>query len=120
MLFCSTNITVTRVICGYSLCVNKKKDSGTVYQQHCRHLINMLGDDTCPWMQFLGGPSLTDEMMAASGRMSNIMFGCKQEYLSGRDGMGTHRSTWPGDERGHKGVHHKATQGDVLPGKCTD
>jgi hypothetical protein len=25
---------VTRVICGYSPCSNKKKDSGTVYQQH--------------------------------------------------------------------------------------
>ncbi len=52
MLFCSTNNTVTRVICGYSPCANKKKDSGTVYQQHCRHLINKLGDNTCPWSQF--------------------------------------------------------------------
>jgi hypothetical protein len=34
MLFCGTNNTVTRVICGYSPCANKKKDSGTVYQQH--------------------------------------------------------------------------------------
>ncbi len=52
MLFCGTNNTVTRVICGYSPCANKKKDSGTVYQQHCLHLINKLGDDTCPWLQF--------------------------------------------------------------------
>ncbi len=52
MLFGGTNNTVTRVICGYSPCDNKKKDSGTVYQQHCRHLINKLGDDTCPRSQF--------------------------------------------------------------------
>jgi hypothetical protein len=52
MLFCGTNNTVTWVICGYSPCANKKKDSGTVYQQHCQHLINKLGDDTCPWLQF--------------------------------------------------------------------
>ncbi len=38
----------TRVICGYSPCVNKKKDLGTVYQQHCQHHINTLKDDTCP------------------------------------------------------------------------
>jgi hypothetical protein len=42
----------TWVICGYSPCVNKKKDSGTVYQQHCWHLINTLKDDTCPRAQF--------------------------------------------------------------------
>jgi hypothetical protein len=52
ILFCCTNNTVTLVICGYSPCANKKKDSGTVYQQHRRHLINMLGDDTCPWTRF--------------------------------------------------------------------
>ncbi len=31
---------VTQVICGYSPCSNKKKDSGMVYQQHQWHLIN--------------------------------------------------------------------------------
>jgi hypothetical protein len=35
MLFCGTNNMVTQVICGYSPCANKKKDSGMVYQQHC-------------------------------------------------------------------------------------
>ncbi len=39
---------VTRVICGYSPCSNKKKDSGTVYQQHQWHLINKLNVLTCP------------------------------------------------------------------------
>jgi hypothetical protein len=34
MLFCGTNNTVTRVICRYCPCANKKKNSGTVYQQH--------------------------------------------------------------------------------------
>jgi hypothetical protein len=43
---------VTRVICRYSPCANKKKDSGTVYQQHRRHLINKLKDDTCPRAHF--------------------------------------------------------------------
>jgi hypothetical protein len=52
MLFCGTNITVTRVICGYSPCANKKKDSGTVYQQHRQHLINKLKDDTCSRSRF--------------------------------------------------------------------
>jgi hypothetical protein len=42
----------TRVICGYSPCMNKKKNLGTVYQQHHRHLINTLTDDTCPQAQF--------------------------------------------------------------------
>jgi hypothetical protein len=52
MLFRGANNTVTRVICGYSPCANKKKDSGTVYQQHCRHLINKLKVDTCPQSRF--------------------------------------------------------------------
>ncbi len=43
---------VTRVICGYSPCSNKKKDSGTVYQQHQRHLINKLFVLTCPRERF--------------------------------------------------------------------
>jgi hypothetical protein len=43
---------VTRVICGYSPCSNKKKDSGTVYQQHRQHLINNLNDLTCPRVRF--------------------------------------------------------------------
>ncbi len=34
MLFRGANNTVTRVICGYSPCANKKKDSRMVYQQH--------------------------------------------------------------------------------------
>ena len=48
MRFVGEDRIVTRVICGYSPCANKKKDSGTVYQQHCRHLINNLKDFTCP------------------------------------------------------------------------
>ncbi len=48
MKFSGCDNIVTWVICGYSPCVNKKKDSGTVYQQHHRHLINKLNDDTCP------------------------------------------------------------------------
>jgi hypothetical protein len=39
---------VTRVICGYLPCSNKVKDSGTVYQQHCRHMINNLNVLPCP------------------------------------------------------------------------
>ena len=38
--------------CSYSPCANKKRDSGTVHQQHCRHLINKLKDDICPHAQF--------------------------------------------------------------------
>jgi hypothetical protein len=52
MLFRGANNTVTQVICGYSPCANKKKDSRTVYQQHCRHLINKLKDNTCPRSRF--------------------------------------------------------------------
>ncbi len=43
---------MTRVICGYSPCSNKKKDLGTVYQQHQRHLINKLNVLTCPRERF--------------------------------------------------------------------
>ena len=52
MKFSGCDNIVTWVICGYSPCVNKKKDLGTVYQQHRRHLINKLNDDTCPRTQF--------------------------------------------------------------------
>ncbi len=48
MKFSGCDNIITRVVCGYAPCVNKKKDSGTVYQQHCRHLINKLNSDTCP------------------------------------------------------------------------
>jgi hypothetical protein len=48
MRFIGNDRIVTRVICGYSSCANKKKDSGMVYQQHRRHLKNKLKDDTCP------------------------------------------------------------------------
>jgi hypothetical protein len=52
MKFSGCDNIVTWVICRYSPCVNKKKDLGTVYQQHCWHLINKLNDDTCPRTQF--------------------------------------------------------------------
>jgi len=52
MRFVAEDMIVTRVICGYSPCANKKKDSGTVYQQHRRHLIKKLKDDTCPRARF--------------------------------------------------------------------
>jgi hypothetical protein len=39
---------LTQVISGYSPCASKKKDPGTVYQQHQWHLINKLCDLTCP------------------------------------------------------------------------
>jgi len=52
MRFVGEDRIVTRVICGYSPCANKKKDSGTVYQQHRCHLMNKLKDDTCPHAQF--------------------------------------------------------------------
>ncbi len=52
MKFSGNDNIITRVICGYSPCANKKKDSGTVYQQHHRHLINKLNDNTCPRLRF--------------------------------------------------------------------
>jgi hypothetical protein len=52
MKFNGDNNTTTQVICEYSPRANKKKDSGTVHQQHRRHLINKLNDDTCPRLQF--------------------------------------------------------------------
>ena len=48
MQFVGDDRIVTRIICGYSPCANKKKDSGTVYQQHHVILINKLKDDSCP------------------------------------------------------------------------
>ena len=52
MRFVGDDRIVTRVICGYSPCANKKKDSGMVYQQHRCHLINKVKDDTCPRARF--------------------------------------------------------------------
>ncbi len=40
MKFTGGEGVVTQVICGYSPCSNKKRDSGMVYQQHRWHLIN--------------------------------------------------------------------------------
>jgi hypothetical protein len=48
MKFTGGEGVMTQVICGYSPCSNKKKDSGTVYQQHQQHLINNLNVLTCP------------------------------------------------------------------------
>ncbi len=52
MRFVSDDKIVSQLICGYSPCANKKKDLGTVYQQHCQHLINKLKDNTCPCAWF--------------------------------------------------------------------
>jgi hypothetical protein len=52
MKFTGGEAVVSQVICGYSLCSNKKKDSGTVYQQHQQHLINKLNILTCPRERF--------------------------------------------------------------------
>ncbi len=52
MRFVGDDRIVTRIICGYSPCANKKKDSGMVYQQHCVILINKLNDDSCPRARF--------------------------------------------------------------------
>jgi hypothetical protein len=48
MRFIGDDKFITRVVCGYSPCVNKKMNLGRVYQQHCRHLMNKLKDNTCP------------------------------------------------------------------------
>ncbi len=47
MRFIDDDKIITQVIFGYSPCINKKKDLGTVYQQHCHHLINKLKDFIC-------------------------------------------------------------------------
>jgi hypothetical protein len=52
MKFSGGNGVVTQVICSYSPCSNKKKDSGTVYQQHQWHLINKFNVLTCPRQRF--------------------------------------------------------------------
>jgi hypothetical protein len=52
MKFVGDDKIVTQVICRYSPCANKKKDLGTVYQQHRQHLINKLKDNTCPCTWF--------------------------------------------------------------------
>jgi hypothetical protein len=52
MRFVGDDKIVTWVICGYSPCINKKKDLGTVYQQHRQYLIKKLKDDTCPHARF--------------------------------------------------------------------
>jgi hypothetical protein len=52
MKFTGGDGIVTRVICGYSPCSNKKKDLGTVYKQHRWHLINKLKVLTCPRERF--------------------------------------------------------------------
>jgi hypothetical protein len=120
VLFCSTNNTVTRVICGYSPCANKKKDSGTVYQQYCQHLINKLKDNTCPRSRFQEDLLRTMRQWRWSGERLILCLDANKKHLSGRAGAGTHGFTWPGDERGCGGLYHMATRGNVLPGKCAD
>ncbi len=52
MKFSGGDGVVTQGVCSYSPCSNKKKDSGTVYQQHRWHLINKLNVLTCPRQRF--------------------------------------------------------------------
>jgi hypothetical protein len=52
MKFTGGDGVAKRVICSYLPCSNKKKDSGTVYQQHQWHLINKLNVLTCPRERF--------------------------------------------------------------------
>ncbi len=52
MKFSGNDNIITRLICGYSPCANKKKDLGPVYQQHRQHLISKLNDNTCPRLRF--------------------------------------------------------------------
>ena len=52
MRFIGEDRIITRIICGYSPCANKKTDSETVYQQHRRQLIQKLKDVTCPPARF--------------------------------------------------------------------
>jgi len=56
MKFSGNDNIITWVICGHSPCANKKKDLGSVYQQHCRHLINELNEDTCLRSRFRKDP----------------------------------------------------------------
>ncbi len=73
-----------------------------------------------PLVAILGGPPPSDKTMALGRRTSDTMFRCKQKNLSGQAGTGAHGSTRPGDERDRGRVHHTATWGNVLPGKCTN
>ena len=46
------NNSTTRIVCGYNPCGNEKTDSGTVYQQHRRYLINKENSLQCPRVRF--------------------------------------------------------------------
>jgi hypothetical protein len=96
MRFVGEDRIVTRIICGYSPCANKKKDSGTVYQQHCRHLISKLKDDTCPQVCFREDLLCQMEKWRKDGERlilcldanKNIYHSDLGQQLTNRDGLG--------------------------------
>ena len=52
MVFRGSNGIVTRMVCGYNPCYNKKKHSRTSYQQARRYYITKEKDSTCPRTRF--------------------------------------------------------------------
>ena len=96
MRFTGEDRIVTRIICGYSPCANKKKNSGTVYQQHRRHLINKLKDDTCPRVRLQEDLLRQMEKWRKDGERlilcldanENIYRGDLGPRLTDRDGLG--------------------------------
>jgi hypothetical protein len=69
MKFAGGEGVVTQLICGYLPCSNKKKDLGTVYQQHCWHFINNLSELMCPRERFHNLPQQMKQWRAAGERI---------------------------------------------------
>ncbi len=96
MRFTGKDRIVTRIICGYAPCANKKKNSGTVYQQHRRHLINKLKDSTCPRIRFQEDllcqmekwQKDREQIILCLDTNENIYRGSLGTRLTDRDGLG--------------------------------
>ncbi len=93
---------ITWVICGYSLCVNKKKNLGTVYQQHSHHLINKLKGQHLSAKTLPRGSPLPHEAMVQGEQMSHLVCQWQQKYSLGGAGVAINGLRWSMYEGGGK------------------
>ncbi len=85
---------MTQVICGYSPCSNKKKDSGTDYQQHQWHLINKLNVLMCPRQRFCKDLLRQTKQYRAAGKHLVLCLDANENIY--RAELGRHLTDLPG------------------------
>ncbi len=119
MRFIGEDNIITRVIWGYSPCINKEKDFGTVYQQDCHHLINKLKDDTCLCKCFCEDLLHHMKKWRKDGKCLILCINTNKKKLWG-DKVAINGPGWSRYEGGGRWIHRKAAWNDVFSRKWTD